>query len=283
LSGYWSVALPSHVDSNPLATSTGDAGATQPDVMISFHDVSKSWGDNKVLRSLNFDVKPGEKVSIIGPSGSGKTTILRVLMTLETPDDGVVTVNGATLWDARGPKPPKETRQMRATRSHVGMVFQQFNLFPHMTALENVVEAPIRVLRMDKEEARERGKSLLEMVGLSSHLNHKPLQLSGGQQQRVAIARALAMRPKVLLFDEPTSALDPELIGEVLNVIRDLAHSTDMTMLMVTHEMRFAEEISDRVVMFDHGAVVEQGPPHEIFTNPTEERTRKFLHAVLDR
>jgi polar amino acid transport system ATP-binding protein len=251
--------------------------------MISFHDVSKRWGDNEVLRSLNFDVKPGEKVSIIGPSGSGKTTILRVLMTLETPDDGVVTVNGETLWDARGPKPPKETKQMRATRRHVGMVFQQFNLFPHMSALENVIEAPIRVLRMDKEEARERANSLLEMVGLSKHLNHKPLQLSGGQQQRVAIARALAMRPKVLLFDEPTSALDPELIGEVLNVIRDLAHSTDMTMLMVTHEMRFAEEISDRVVMFDHGSVVEQGPPHEIFTNPTEERTRKFLHAVLDR
>jgi polar amino acid transport system ATP-binding protein len=252
------------------------------DVMISFHDVSKRWGDNEVLRSLNFDVKAGEKVSIIGPSGSGKTTILRILMTLEHPDTGLVTVNGDTLWDVKPGSKPKETRQMRATRRHVGMVFQQFNLFPHMTALENVLEAPARVLKLPKEEARTRSVGLLEMVGLSKHLNHKPPQLSGGQQQRVAIARALAMRPKVMLFDEPTSALDPELIGEVLNVIRDLATTTDMTMLMVTHEMRFAEEISDRVVMFDHGSVVEQGPPHEIFKAPKEERTKNFLRAVLN-
>ena len=163
------------------------------------------------------------------------------------------------------------------------MVFQQFNLFPHMTALENVIEAPVHVLKMDTGPRPRRAVDLLELVGLSQHLSHKPPQLSGGQQQRVAIARALAMRPKVMLFDEPTSALDPELIGEVLNVIRELAHSTDMTMLMVTHEMRFAEEISDRVVMFDNGVVVEQGAPSEIFKNPTHERTRKFLRAVLER
>jgi polar amino acid transport system ATP-binding protein len=251
--------------------------------MITFDEVSKAWGDNEVLKSLTFNVMPGEKVSIIGPSGSGKTTILRILMTLESPNEGVVTVNGKTLWDVRAGSKPKETKEMRSARREVGMVFQQFNLFPHMTALENIIEAPVKVLKMDRDEARARAVNLLEMVGLSKHMDHRPPKLSGGQQQRVAIARALAMRPKVMLFDEPTSALDPELIGEVLGVIRDLAHNTDMTMLMVTHEMRFAEEISDRVVMFDHGQVVEQGPPHEIFKAPEHERTRRFLKAVLER
>ncbi|HET7387053.1 MAG TPA: ectoine/hydroxyectoine ABC transporter ATP-binding protein EhuA [Nocardioidaceae bacterium] len=251
--------------------------------MISFANVSKSWGDNHVLRSLDFEIGAGEKVCIIGPSGSGKTTILRILMTLESPDEGLVTVAGGTLWDVKAGHKPRETKQMKATRRNVGMVFQQFNLFPHMTAVENVVEAPVRVLKLSKQEARERAVELLGMVGLQEHLQHKPAQLSGGQQQRVAIARAMAMRPKVMLFDEPTSALDPELIGEVLEVIRELAHSTDMTMLMVTHEMRFAEEISDRVVMFDQGVVVERGTPAEIFKHPTEERTRRFLRAVLER
>jgi len=251
--------------------------------MISFEGVSKSWGENHVLRSLDFQINAGEKVCIIGPSGSGKTTILRILMTLEAPDQGLVCVNGGTLWNVKPGGKPKETKEMRATRQDVGMVFQSFNLFPHMTALENVMEAPVKVLKLSKQEAHERAVGLLGMVGLSEHVGHKPGQLSGGQQQRVAIARAMAMRPKVMLFDEPTSALDPELIGEVLEVIRELATSTDMTMLMVTHEMRFAEEISDRVVMFDKGVVVEMGPPHEIFKNPTEERTRKFLSAVLNR
>ncbi|KHL04451.1 arginine ABC transporter ATP-binding protein [Sinomonas humi] len=251
--------------------------------MIAFENVSKSWGSNHVLKSLNFDVQPGEKVSIIGPSGSGKTTILRILMTLESPSEGLVSVDGDVLWNVAPGEKPKETRQLRQTRRKIGMVFQQFNLFPHMTALENVVEAPIHVLGMEKAEARERAADLLNLVGLSKHMNHTPPQLSGGQQQRVAIARALAMRPKVMLFDEPTSALDPELIGEVLNVIRNLAQSTDMTMLMVTHEMRFAEEISDRVVMFDHGRAVESGAPEQIFKNPLEERTRTFLRAVLQR
>jgi polar amino acid transport system ATP-binding protein len=249
--------------------------------MVSFDGVSKNWGENHVLKALNFQVNAGEKVSIIGPSGSGKTTILRILMTLETPTQGLVKVDGDVLWDVKAGDKLRETRQMRATRRKIGMVFQQFNLFPHMTALENIMEAPVQVLGMNKAEAKERAVELLNLVGLGKHMDHTPPQMSGGQQQRVAIARALAMRPKVLLFDEPTSALDPELIGEVLNVIRDLAHSTDMTMLMVTHEMRFAEEISDRVVMFDNGKAVESGPPAQIFKDPQEERTRTFLRAVL--
>jgi len=262
------------------ATESNGRGTSE---MITFEEVSKSWGDNHVLRSLNFHVAPGEKVSIIGPSGSGKTTILRILMTLETPDDGLVSIEREPLWDARGGAKPKETKQMRAICRKIGMVFQSFNLFPHMTAVQNVMEAPVQVLGMSKDDARERAQDLMELVGLSKHLDHKPPELSGGQQQRVAIARALAMRPKILLFDEPTSALDPELIGEVLAVIRDLALSADMTMLMVTHEMRFAEEICDRVVMFDSGRVVEQGPPHKIFKDPDHERTKLFLRAVLER
>jgi polar amino acid transport system ATP-binding protein len=257
--------------------------ASDPGPIIGFQNVSKNWGSNEVLKSLNFEVAPGEKVSIIGPSGSGKTTILRILMTLETPSEGLVRVDGDVLWDVTRGQRVKETKQLRETRRKIGMVFQQFNLFPHMTAMENVIEAPVHVLGMNKKEAQERAAELLSLVGLGQHMNHTPPQMSGGQQQRVAIARALAMRPKVLLFDEPTSALDPELIGEVLNVIRNLAHSTDMTMLMVTHEMRFAEEISDRVVMFDNGAVVESGPPAQIFKDPQQERTRTFLRAVLQR
>ncbi len=259
---------------------TLNAKEPQRDVEISFTKVSKAWGNNHVLRGLDFEVKAGEKVSIIGPSGSGKTTILRILMTLETPDVGVVTVGGDILWDAKEGVKNKETRQTQITRRKVGMVFQQFNLFPHMTVLENVIEAPIHVLGISKAEANERAVDLLELVGLKEHMKHIPPELSGGQQQRVAIARALAMRPRVMLFDEPTSSLDPELIGEVLGVIRRLATTTDMTMLMVTHEMRFAQEISDRVVMFDKGVVVEQGPPEEIFKNPQEDRTQRFLKAV---
>ncbi len=250
--------------------------------MIRFEHVSKSWGDNRVLRSLDFDVMPGEKVSIIGPSGSGKTTILRILMTLETPNEGVVTVDGKTLWNVAEGGKAKETKESRAARRDIGMVFQSFNLFPHMTALENVMEAPVKVAKLPKAQAREEAQEVLDMVGLADHASKKPPQLSGGQQQRVAIARALAMKPRVLLFDEPTSALDPELIGDVLGVIRELAHRSDMTMLMVTHEMRFAEEISDKVVMFDSGSVVEQGPPSEIMKNPQHDRTRRFLHAVLE-
>lgn len=259
---------------------TGESLGSKP-AIIEFRNVSKNWGSNQVLKALDVNVAPGEKVSIIGPSGSGKTTILRILMTLESPSEGLVRVDGDELWNVASGQKPRETRQLRETRRKIGMVFQQFNLFPHMTAMENIIEAPIHVLGMGAAEARERAADLLSLVGLGKHMNHTPPQMSGGQQQRVAIARALAMRPKVLLFDEPTSALDPELIGEVLNVIRNLAHTTDMTMLMVTHEMRFAEEISDRVVMFDNGAAVESGPPAQIFKDPQQERTKTFLRAVL--
>ncbi len=258
--------------------------STSTEPMIRFEKVSKNWGDNHVLRELDFTVAAGEKVAIIGPSGSGKTTILRVLMTLEYPTSGRVLVDGDVLWDTRGAKKqPRETKQLRGIRSRIGMVFQQFNLFPHMTALENVMEAPVHVLGKNKVEARREAEELLARVGLADHSAKKPPQLSGGQQQRVAIARAMATKPDVMLFDEPTSALDPELVGEVLKVIRDLAHDSSMTMLMVTHEMNFAREIADRVVMFDEGVSVEDAPPAQLFDSPRHERTQRFLGAVQSR
>ncbi|MEW1939132.1 amino acid ABC transporter ATP-binding protein [Dietzia maris] len=252
--------------------------------MIRFERVSKQWGENKVLRELDFTVDRGDKVSIIGPSGSGKTTILRILMTLEYPTTGRVLIEGEPLWDITKPgKRPRETRELRRIRSRIGMVFQQFNLFPHMTAIENVMEAPVHVLGRKKDAARTQARELLTMVGLADHADKKPPQLSGGQQQRVAIARAMATEPDIMLFDEPTSALDPELIGDVLEVIRELAGNSSMTMLMVTHEMRFAREISDRVVMFDEGVAVESTPPQQFFDSPQSERTQRFLGAVLGR
>jgi polar amino acid transport system ATP-binding protein len=252
--------------------------------MVRFRGVDKRFGEHHVLRSLDLDVGAGEKVSIIGPSGSGKTTILRVLMTLERPDAGEIEVDGKPLWhmDRGGKRVVADERQLRAARRQIGMVFQQFNLFPHMTVIRNVVEALIHVLGMRKEEAYERARELLATVGLEDHVDKRPAQLSGGQQQRVAIARACALRPKVMLFDEVTSALDPELVGEVLGVIRDLAAHTDMTMLLVTHEMRFAAEISDRVLMFDQGQIVEEGPPDVVLRAPRHERTQRFLKAVLE-
>ena len=252
--------------------------------MVRFRGVDKRFGDAHVLRDLDLDVHAGEKVSIIGPSGSGKTTILRVLMTLERPDAGTIEVNGRPLWhmDRKGKTVVADERHLRAARREIGMVFQQFNLFPHLTAVRNVVEAPIHVLGMDRAEAVARASELLTMVGLETHLEHRPAQLSGGQQQRVAIARALALRPKVMLFDEVTSALDPELVGEVLHVIRELATHTDMTMLLVTHEMSFAADISDRVLMFDSGAIIEEGTPDIVLRAPRHERTRRFLKAVLE-
>jgi polar amino acid transport system ATP-binding protein len=255
-----------------------DLGA-QPIVQI--RGLCKAYGSQVILENLNLDILAREKVSIIGPSGSGKTTVLRMLMTLVAPDAGVVDVDGQRLWDAEASRRVNE-RNQRVVRPKIGMVFQQFNLFPHMTVLQNVIESPIHVLDMPKDEAHERAEDLLALVGLSDKLDHKPSQLSGGQQQRVAIARALAMRPRVMLFDEVTSALDPELVSEVLNVIRELAHSTDMTMLLVTHEMRFAQEISDRVLMFDGGRIVEEGPPDKIFSSPENQRTQRFLKAVLN-
>ncbi|WSB05536.1 amino acid ABC transporter ATP-binding protein [Streptomyces sp. NBC_01794] len=242
--------------------------------LIRFENVTKSFGDNTVLDDLCFSVKPGKHVTLIGPSGSGKTTILRLLMTLESPDRGTIQVNGQRLF-------PAAEKERREARKQIGMVFQQFNLFPNMTALRNITEAPVRVLGMSKDEAEERAKELLDLVGLGDRCDAKPTQLSGGQQQRVAIARALAMRPQVLLLDEVTSALDPELVAGVLDVLRDIARSTDITMLCVTHEMNFARDISDEVLMFDSGKVIESGSPEKIFSAPEHDRTREFLGAVL--
>jgi polar amino acid transport system ATP-binding protein len=252
--------------------------------MVRFDKVTKRYGDLTVLDELDLDIASNEKVAIIGPSGSGKTTVLRMLMTLERINDGVIWVDGEPLTHMRKNDEliPADTRHLRQVRGKIGMVFQHFNLFPHMTALKNCMEAPVTVLRLPKKEAEARGTELLEMVGLSDKLHHYPGQLSGGQQQRVAIARALAMRPKVMLFDEVTSALDPELVGEVLNVIRRLGDKHDLTMLMVTHEMGFAKEFADRVCFFYDGKIAEEGMPDRIFSEPQNERTRQFLSAVLE-
>lgn len=254
------------------------------DNSIRFREVSKSFGAVTVLKDLDLDIASGEKVSLIGPSGSGKTTILRVLMTLERPDTGTVQIAGKHLWHVqRGDRlVPADEKHLRQMRNQIGMVFQQFNLFPHMRVLRNVTEAQVRVLGIPREAAEARAKELLGMVGLADKIDNYPAQLSGGQQQRVAIARAIAMRPKVMLFDEVTSALDPELVAEVLRVLRDLAHHTDMTMLIVTHEMNFAKDVSDRVFMFDSGSIVESGPPEQIFTDPRHARTRAFLRAIIE-
>ncbi|MBU0950614.1 MAG: ectoine/hydroxyectoine ABC transporter ATP-binding protein EhuA [Gammaproteobacteria bacterium] len=251
--------------------------------MVQFRDVSKHFGDLTVLNHLDLNVRTGEKVAIIGPSGSGKSTLLRALMTLEDIDEGVIMVDDEPLThmpNASGNLVRANARHLRRVRGKVGMVFQSFNLFPHMSTRQNVMEAPVQVLGLSKKEARERAEELLAMVGLEGKLEHYPSQLSGGQQQRVAIARALAMRPKVMLFDEVTSALDPELCGEVLNVIRRLGDAHSLTMLMVTHQMGFAREFADRVCFFNEGRIHEQGTPDELFGNPQETRTQEFLSAV---
>jgi polar amino acid transport system ATP-binding protein len=252
--------------------------------MVRFDSVTKSYGALTVLDSLDLDVAAGEKVAIIGPSGSGKTTVLRMLMTLETINGGVIWVDGEPLThvEKNGAMVPADQKHLRRVRGKIGMVFQHFNLFPHMTALKNCMEAPCTVLKLPKRESEERAKELLGMVGLGDKLNHYPSQLSGGQQQRVAFARALAMRPKVMLLDEVTSALDPELVGEVLNVIRRLGSELDLTILMVTHQMGFAKEFADRVCFFYGGKICEQGPPDRLFGAPENERTRQFLSAVLE-
>ena len=251
---------------------------------IRFEDVLKAYGELKVLEGLNFHVDENEVVAIIGPSGSGKTTVLRVLMTLEGIQDGVILVDGEPLNMMRrnGQLVPASKSYVRNIRSKIGMVFQNFNLFPHMTALENCIEAPVQTKGLQKAQAVSEALELLDMVGLSDKRDHYPSQLSGGQQQRVAIARALAMRPEILLFDEPTSALDPEMVGEVLNVIRDLAKSGDYTILLVTHQMGFAREVADRVCFFDAGVIVEEGKPDDIFGNPQNERLKQFLSKILE-
>ncbi|MFQ5972937.1 MAG: ectoine/hydroxyectoine ABC transporter ATP-binding protein EhuA [Alphaproteobacteria bacterium] len=252
--------------------------------IVRFSNVTKRYGALTVLDSLDLDVAPNEKVAIIGPSGSGKTTVLRMLMTLERIDEGVIYVDGEALTHmAQGGNLVRASNaHLQRMRSKIGMVFQHFNLFPHMTALENCMEAPVQVLGLSKKEAKERAEELLQMVGLADKLQQHPARLSGGQQQRVAIARALAMRPKVMLFDEVTSALDPELVGEVLNVLRGLAKEHEQTMLIVTHEMGFAREVADRVCFFYEGRIAEQGPPSQIFSEPNNPRTREFLKAVLE-
>lgn len=246
--------------------------------MIHVQNLSKSFGDTKVLSGINLDVATGEVVALIGPSGSGKSTLLRCLNGLEQPTEGSVRVGDVTL-DASMP-PKQRVQTVRQLRKGTGMVFQNFQLFPHRTALENVMEGPLVVKGMDRQKAVALAESLLAKVGLLEKKNEHPSRLSGGQQQRVAIARSLAMEPRLMLFDEPTSALDPELVGEVLAVMKDLARE-GMTMVIVTHEMDFAREVTDRVIFMSDGQIVEEGKPDAFFTNPMTERARKFLGQVL--
>ncbi|MDR1138142.1 MAG: amino acid ABC transporter ATP-binding protein [Synergistaceae bacterium] len=244
--------------------------------MVETKDIEKSYGQNKVLRKLSLSVTKGEIVSVIGPSGGGKTTLLRMLNWLESPDRGNIRIAGAAI-DASSPTQKK----IRELRAQTAMVFQQYNLFRNKTALENITEALIHVKGISRKDADEQGCSLLAKVGLMEKKNEYPSRLSGGQQQRVGIARALALSPKVMLFDEPTSALDPELIGEVLEVMTAIAAS-GMTMLVVSHEMRFVRDVSDRVLFLDQGQIIEEGSPRDVFLNPREERTKQFLiHSSL--
>lgn len=254
------------------------------DPIIRLRDLQMSYGSLQVLRGISLDVPQGETLSIIGPSGSGKSTLLRLLMMLDRPDAGTLEIDGESPWmiKRRGHNVPSDERHLRRVRGKVGMVFQHFNLFPHMTALGNVTEAPVHVAGLTRQEARARAHEYLAMVGLEDKANAYPAQLSGGQKQRVAIARALAMQPKIMLFDEITSALDPELVGGILALLRGLAQRRTMTMVIVTHHMAFAESSSDRVVFFDDGAIVEDGPPAAIFREPRHERTRRFVEAVLE-
>ena len=252
--------------------------------LVSVKGLKKSFGDLEILKGIDLEVQRGEVLSIIGPSGSGKTTILRCLNLLERPTGGQIDIDGQNLCKERsGGEMQFATRSnLREIRKGIGLVFQQFNLFPHMTALENIIEAPMAVNKVDRSTAVEAARDLLESVGLGKWADHYPLQLSGGQQQRVAIARALAMEPAVMLFDEVTSAVDPELVGEILLVMRQLAEE-GMTMLVVTHEMNFAPDVSDRVLLMDNGVVVEEGPAAQVLGAPQNARTQGFLRAVRDR
>lgn len=256
--------------------------ATNSRAMVRALAVRKSYGSNQVLKSISLEVAQGEVLCLLGPSGSGKSTFLRCINHLESIDGGRIYVgeelmgyrqSGETLYELH----PKDIAKQR---QHIGMVFQRFNLFPHLTALENVIEAPVGVAGVSKADAVTKARALLAKVGLQDKADHYPSQLSGGQQQRVAIARALAMEPKLMLFDEPTSALDPELVGDVLDVMRDLAKS-GMTMIVVTHEIGFAREVADTVVFMDQGVVVESGNPKQVLDNPQEARTQAFLRSVL--
>jgi polar amino acid transport system ATP-binding protein len=255
--------------------------ATENDHLVRALNVTKAFGSHEVLKGIDLNVDPKEVVCLLGPSGSGKTTFLRLINQMEALTGGRIWVAGELVGieERKGKLHVRKDKDIARQRSRIGMVFQRFNLFPHMTAIENVMEAPVKVKRLPKPDVRKEALELLDMVGLAERANFYPAQLSGGQQQRVAIARALAMKPELLLFDEPTSALDPELVGEVLGVMRNLAQE-GTTMIVVTHEMSFAREVADRVVFMDQGVVVEEGPPTEVLLNPKEERTRSFLRRV---
>ncbi|MGW9415813.1 amino acid ABC transporter ATP-binding protein [Arthrobacter cupressi] len=265
----------------PAAPAASSPAATRGHVEIT--DVRKSFGATEVLKGVSLTVPPGGVAVIVGPSGSGKSTLLRTINHLEKVDGGYITIDGELVgYRLRGNKLHElREKDILRQRTDIGMVFQNFNLFPHLTALENVIEAPIVAQGRPKEEARKRALELLDRVGLKDRANAYPRQLSGGQQQRVAIARALALNPKILLFDEPTSALDPELVNEVLDVIRELATS-GTTLIIVTHEMGFARDVADTVVFMDEGQIIEQGGPQDIFTNPREPRTRSFFSKVIE-
>ncbi len=239
--------------------------------MIDIKNLHKAYGDHEVLKGIDLHINPKEVVVIIGPSGSGKSTLLRCMNLLEEPTSGSVVVDGMKLTDGA---------DINKARQEIGMVFQQFNLFPHMTVLKNITLAPMKVRNISKDEAEKTARELLARVGLADKADAYPPQLSGGQQQRVAIARALAMKPKVMLFDEPTSALDPEMVNEVLDVMKGLAND-GMTMAVVTHEMGFAKEVGDRLLFVDGGNILEDGDPEEVFSNPKEERTKLFLSKIL--
>ena len=251
--------------------------------IIRIDNIVKRYGPLTVLDGLSMDVMPGEKLALIDPSGSGKTTILRILMTLESISGGHIEVDGEQLYHMpkNGSLVEADERHLRKMRAKIGMVFQHFNLFPHKTVLDNVTLAPILTKGVARPVAEKRAMELLDMVGMADKAKHVPAQLSGGQKQRAAIARALALSPRIMLFDEVTSALDPELVEEVLNVMKKLAAETDMTMLLVTHEMGFAHDFADRILFFDRGKIVEEGKPDEIFRNPKQERTQTFLRKII--
>ena len=246
--------------------------------LIRVENLEKHFGDLKVLKDVSLNVKPKEVVVIFGRSGSGKSTLLRCINFLEEPTGGCIEVEGTRMECGHATRARKDN--IREIRMKAGMVFQEFNLFPHLTVMQNLIEAPVTVRGESKKEATERGKELLAKVGLSEKAEQYPIRLSGGQKQRVAIARALNMRPKIMLFDEPTSALDPELIGEVLSVMKKLAEE-GMTMMVVSHEMGFAREVADRMCFFDDGVILEEGPPDQMIKSPRHERTQRFLEAVL--
>lgn len=247
--------------------------------IIQLQNIKKHFGNNEVLHGINLRVDKSEVVVLMGPSGSGKSTLLRCITFLEEPTEGIIKIGKHTLTSGEKLN-SKRKNEIRDLRKSTGFVFQQFNLFPHKTAIENVMEGPIVVKGVERKEARKLAEALLEKVGLGERCNHYPSQLSGGQKQRVAIARALAMKPMAMLYDEPTSALDPELVREVLQVIKDLAKE-GMTMIVVTHEMRFAKDVADRIIFMDDGVVVEEGAPADIFNHPKEERTKRFLAQVI--